>query len=143
MGEAIKAVLKQSEYGKDLEVKLSTNIQEKATAFGNCVTQCLHMMIQAIHRNVLTVGQKVERVDSNVTSGLTSVGEKVEQVNSNMANGLESVGETVKKVGGDVARGISSVDEHVEKLRLDALHSLEEHFHGLSKDVECKCEPYL
>ncbi|RYP76892.1 hypothetical protein DL771_001445 [Monosporascus sp. 5C6A] len=89
LGEAIKALLEQGDYGKELEAELSTNLQDKATSFGDCVSLCLHKMVQAIHQNVLTVGNKVEQVDT-----------------------------------------------HIAALKLEALHSLEEHFHGMSKDVE-------
>ncbi|KAH6850583.1 hypothetical protein B0I37DRAFT_428811 [Chaetomium sp. MPI-CAGE-AT-0009] len=89
LGESLKAFFEQSDYGKELEEKLSANLQDKGSAFEDCVSHCLHKVVQAVHHNVLTVGKRVEQVN-----------------------------------------------EHIAALRLEALSSLEEQFHGMSKDVE-------
>ncbi|KAH6641219.1 hypothetical protein F5144DRAFT_125584 [Chaetomium tenue] len=91
VGESLKALFEQSDYGKKLEEKLSANLQDKGSSFGDCVSRCLHRVVQAVHHNVLTVGKRVEQVS-----------------------------------------------EHLTALRFEALSSLEEQFHGMSKDIECK-----
>ncbi|KAF5641649.1 (dimethylallyl)adenosine tRNA methylthiotransferase [Fusarium sp. NRRL 52700] len=62
MGSTLKSFFNPSDYGKDLEEKLTTNIQEKADAFEDAVTLCLHDMTQMIHHNVLRVGQSVNGI---------------------------------------------------------------------------------
>ncbi|KAK3297307.1 uncharacterized protein B0H64DRAFT_122339 [Chaetomium fimeti] len=68
LGESVKAFFEQSDYGKELEDKLSTNLRDKGSAFEDCVSRCLHKTVQAVHENVLTVGKKVEQVNENITA---------------------------------------------------------------------------
>ncbi|EHK23157.1 uncharacterized protein TRIVIDRAFT_150826 [Trichoderma virens Gv29-8] len=114
IGESFKCFIQQGDYGKDLEEKLTVNIQDKANAFSGAVSSALHAIVHTIHHNVLAVAQNVEKIDG----------------------GAASVGRGVDEVRGDVTRGFSAVNDSIEALGLRALSSLEEYFYGLSKDVE-------
>ncbi|PNP59063.1 hypothetical protein THARTR1_01311 [Trichoderma harzianum] len=114
IGESFKCFLQQGDYGKDLEAKLTVNIQDKANAFSAAVSSALHAIVHTIHHNVLSVAENVEKID----------------------DGVAAVGRGVDEVRGDVTQGFSAVNGNIEALGLRALNSLEEYFYGLSKDVE-------
>ncbi|QYT04744.1 hypothetical protein H0G86_011647 [Trichoderma simmonsii] len=114
IGESFKCFVQQGDYGKDLEAKLTMNIQDKANAFSAAVSSSLHTMVHTIHHNVLSVAENVEKING----------------------GVAAVGRGVDEVRGDVTRGFSAVNGGIEALGLRALNSLEEYFYGLSKDVE-------
>ncbi|KAL3473537.1 hypothetical protein BJX99DRAFT_261196 [Aspergillus californicus] len=115
--ESTKAFFQQSGYGRELK-KLSNDLQDKSLAFGNCVTLCLHKMMQTVHQNVLTAGKKVEQAEHNLSGSIDTVGHQIEQL------------------GNTTTRELSSMEQHIDKLRLDTLSALEGHVQGLTKDIK-------
>ncbi|KAF9640916.1 hypothetical protein BFW01_g12722 [Lasiodiplodia theobromae] len=58
--EAGKAFFQQSEYGKELEHKITANIKIKVEAFDRIVERCLHREVHGIAQNVYQVGQALD-----------------------------------------------------------------------------------
>ncbi|UKZ74756.1 hypothetical protein TrVFT333_002426 [Trichoderma virens FT-333] len=73
------------DYGKDLEEKLTVNIQDKANAFSGAVSSALHAIVHTIHHNVLAVAQNVEKIDG----GVASVGRGIEALGLRALSSLE------------------------------------------------------
>ncbi|KAH8435030.1 uncharacterized protein LDX57_012659 [Aspergillus melleus] len=107
--EAFKSFFQQDAYGSQLEGKITTNIQEKATAFDDRVRACLHTRIRGIDIGVTAMGKDVKLLTKSV---------------SHLSANVLSIK--------------ASVEAKPEKQEL-AMERLEDLLMGIAKEAECQC----
>ncbi|KAJ5088349.1 hypothetical protein N7456_011965 [Penicillium angulare] len=66
LAQSFKAFFQQNDYGKKLEAKMTTSIQDKASKFEERVQVLLHIKVQNIDQNVISVKHDITEVISDL-----------------------------------------------------------------------------
>lgn len=100
-----KSIVNGEDYGATLQAKITSNIQEKSKAFDRAIQACFHQKTDAMAQNIVMIGKTLDHFSTAYAVDAHKREEEARRFWANCENGFKAV------------------------------QSIEDHLHGIIKDL--------